>query len=179
MRQSAAAPGRKPDVLFHVPETGRLKTKGMSVSNSDLNIANQVLGIQHHPVYHNIDLHNLLNRYHCVKSVQIQSFFWSVFSCIWWEYGDLLQSEYRKIRTRKNSVFGHFPRSVCTIKRDNYISKCRRSTGYVHILTYMSIKQLIWGLGPGSLKTRTQPLRGVPWRKLLLNFKNIFYLFIF
>ena len=30
---------------------------------------------------------------HCVKSVQTRSFFWSVFSCI---------------RTRKNSVFGHF-----------------------------------------------------------------------
>ena len=33
---------------------------------------------------------------HCVKSVQIRSFFWSVFSCI---------------RTRKDSVFGHFSRS--------------------------------------------------------------------
>ena len=32
---------------------------------------------------------------HCVKSVQIQSYFWSVFSCIW---------------TRKNSVFGHISR---------------------------------------------------------------------
>ena len=42
---------------------------------------------------------------HCVKSVQIQSFFWSVFSCI--------QSDYRKIRTRKNSVFRHFLRSGC------------------------------------------------------------------
>ena len=30
---------------------------------------------------------------HCMKSVQIRSFFWSVFSCI---------------RTKKNSVFGHF-----------------------------------------------------------------------
>ena len=40
---------------------------------------------------------------HCVKSVQIRSFFWSVFSCI--------QSKYREIRTRKNSVFGHFSRS--------------------------------------------------------------------
>ena len=41
---------------------------------------------------------------HCVNSVQIRSYFWSVFSCI--------QSEYRKIRTRNNSVFGHFSRSV-------------------------------------------------------------------
>ena len=40
---------------------------------------------------------------HCVKSVQIRSFCWSVFS--------LIQSEYGEIRTRKNSVFGHFSRS--------------------------------------------------------------------
>ena len=33
---------------------------------------------------------------HCVKSVQIRSFFWSVLSCI---------------RTRKNSIFGHSSRS--------------------------------------------------------------------
>ena len=39
---------------------------------------------------------------HCVKSVQIHSFFCSVFSCIW--------NEHRKIRTRKNSAFGHFSR---------------------------------------------------------------------
>ena len=34
---------------------------------------------------------------HCVKSAQIRSFFWSVFSRIRTEYG--------KLRTRKNSVF--------------------------------------------------------------------------
>ena len=39
-------------------------------------------------------------RPHFVKSVEIRSFYWSVFSCIW--------TEYRKIRTRKISVFGHF-----------------------------------------------------------------------
>ena len=41
---------------------------------------------------------------HCVKSVQIWSFFWSLFSCI--------QAEYRKIWTRKNTVFGHFSHSA-------------------------------------------------------------------
>ena len=50
---------------------------------------------------------------HCVKSVQIRSFFWSVFSCIRTKHGD--QSEYRKIRTRKNSKFGHFLRSESEI----------------------------------------------------------------
>ena len=40
---------------------------------------------------------------HFVESVQIRSYFWSVFSCI--------QSEYRKIRSRNNSVFEHSPHS--------------------------------------------------------------------
>ena len=40
---------------------------------------------------------------YCVKSVQIRSLFWSVFFCI--------RTEYRKIRTRENSVFGYFSRS--------------------------------------------------------------------
>ena len=43
---------------------------------------------------------NIITVKHCVKSVQVWSFFWSVFSSI--------QSEYRKIRTRRNPVFGHF-----------------------------------------------------------------------
>ena len=48
--------------------------------------------------------HIIFTELHCVKSVQIRSYFWSVFSCI--------QSEYRKILTRNNSVFGHFSRNV-------------------------------------------------------------------
>ena len=40
---------------------------------------------------------------HCLKSAQIRSFLWSLFFYI--------RTEYRKIRTRKNSVFGHFSRS--------------------------------------------------------------------
>ena len=41
---------------------------------------------------------------HWAKNVQILSFFWSVSSCI---------------RTRKNSVFGHFSRSECLMLRFN------------------------------------------------------------
>ena len=43
-----------------------------------------------------------------MKSVQMRSLSWSVFSRIWTEY----REKCRKIRTRKNSVFGHFSRSV-------------------------------------------------------------------
>ena len=57
--------------------------------------------------------------------VQIRSIFWSVFSCARTEYGDLrskspIQSEYRKIRTRKYSIFGHFSRSDELKKRWNF-----------------------------------------------------------
>ena len=41
---------------------------------------------------------------HCVKFVQIRSFFWSIFPRI--------QSDYGKTWTRKNSVFGHFLHSA-------------------------------------------------------------------
>ena len=73
---------------------------------------------------------------HCMKSVQIRSFFWCVFSRIRTEYGEILrispysirmwentdqnriQYECGKIRTRKNSVIGHILHTVgCT----NYI----------------------------------------------------------
>ena len=46
-----------------------------------------------------------------VKSVQIRIYFWSVFSCI--------PTEYRKIRIRNNSVFGHFSRSDGVGRRMN------------------------------------------------------------
>ena len=45
---------------------------------------------------------------HCMKTVQIWSFFWSVFFCI---------------RTRKNSVFGHFSRSEDRVLRGNVFSQ--------------------------------------------------------
>ena len=54
------------------------------------------------------------NEIHCVKSVQIRSFFWSVFYRIQTENGETeykvslrIQAECGKVRTRKNSVFGH------------------------------------------------------------------------
>ena len=43
---------------------------------------------------------HLKKKYHCVKSVQIQSFFWSIFSCI--------RTENTKIWTRKTSYSDTF-----------------------------------------------------------------------
>ena len=57
-----------------------------------------------------------LKNEHCVKSVQIRSFsnaYFHVFGLYTEIYGvnRRIQSTYRKIWTRKNSVFGHFSRS--------------------------------------------------------------------
>ena len=60
---------------------------------------------------------------HCEESVQMRSFFWSWFSCT--------QSEYRKMRTRKNFVFGHF-------------SRC--SWVLAIIIQRTDIKQILWKL---------------------------------
>ena len=66
---------------------------------------------------------------HYVKNVQIRSFFWSVFSCIW--------TEYRKIRTRKNCVFGHSTHSACeswkkTQTEEEKINRARRHLALRH-----------------------------------------------
>ena len=55
---------------------------------------------------------------HCVKSVQIRSFFFAYFSVFGLNTEILnlrIQFKYGKIRSRKNSVFEHFSRSVCFI----------------------------------------------------------------
>ena len=54
-----------------------------------------------------------------MKSIQLRSYFWSVFSCI--------QSEYRKIPTRNNSAFEHFSR--CEVHRFLFFfSDCYRKS---------------------------------------------------
>ena len=55
------------------------------------------------------DIEDIKNyKLHCVKSVQIWSYFWSVFSCI--------RAEYKKIWTRKISVFWHFSCSIVRLR---------------------------------------------------------------
>ena len=67
MSKLAATPGTKSYVLFHLSETVEFKTKGISASDSDLNISDENLGIQHH----NIDVHNLFNCYVFVNKIAI------------------------------------------------------------------------------------------------------------
>ena len=82
---------------------------------------------------------------HCVKSIQVWNFFWSVFSCI--------QSEYRKIPTR-SSAFGHFSRSdslnyhhYFLRKFLNYLSLVNPFPVSVPILYSLKIPENLWFFG--------------------------------
>ena len=63
---------------------------------------------------------NFVVAVHYLKSVQIRSFFCSVFSCIRTEHGDLLPKSLYAVRiqenlTRKNSVFGQFHAVIISV----------------------------------------------------------------
>ena len=73
----------------------------------------------------------------CVKSVQIQSYFLSVFSCI--------QSEYRRILTRNYSVFGHFSSSEV-----EYLSHSRK----YDLTYYQQLLRIVRELGKSSKTKR-------------------------
>ena len=79
---------------------------------------------------------------HWVKNVQILSYFWSVFSCI--------RTEYRKIRTRNNSAFGHFSRSdKYTIMEKINATRLRNQTKLKRIKKLdTSYRQKFWVLWP-------------------------------
>ena len=72
---------------------------------------------------------------HCVKSAQIRSFFWFVFSCIRTEYGDLQSKSPYTVRIQENAdqkkcVFGHFSRSnslIVEIKANSMVSIFKNS----------------------------------------------------
>ena len=71
-----------------------------------------------------------------MNSVQIRSYFWSVFSCI--------HSEYRKIQTRNNSVFGHFSRNGVAVDPLSNRTKFSKSPEWFDIFSsYSDLKSNI------------------------------------
>ena len=62
-----------------------------------------------------------------MKIVQIRSYFWSAFFRI--------QSEYRKIRTRNNSVFGHFSRSAIPLRLSGH--SCQKNAYWRKFLKFI------------------------------------------
>ena len=62
---------------------------------------------------------------HCVKSVQTRSFFWSVFSLIWTEYGEIWSISRYSVQMRENTdqkklrIWTHFTQWSC-IKQETF-----------------------------------------------------------
>ena len=67
---------------------------------------------------------------YCVKSLEIRSYFWSVFSCI--------QSEFKKIQTRNNSVYGHFSRSEVGLYEVESVDNANMITTAVNTKEYFA-----------------------------------------
>ena len=72
------------------------------------------------PVYEVLKM-PALDSLHCVESVQIRSFFRSVFSRIRTEYGEILRISPYSVQMRENadqnnSEYGHFLRNVLQIR---------------------------------------------------------------
>ena len=87
---------------------------------SDFNDFNREKSFQGNNIHEQVYTYNKTVLGHCVKSVQIRSFFWSVFTYIRTEI------QMQKIRSRKNSVFGHFSRSSC-MQNKTFTCNCRGS----------------------------------------------------
>ena len=99
----------------HVSTQARKHAKHASTqARQARNLADSISTLQKSKTIKTQNLKMFANGLYCVKSVQIRSCSWSVFSHIQTEYRVSLriQSKCGKIRTRINSVFGHFSRSV-------------------------------------------------------------------
>ena len=70
----------------------RISENGLTLDQNSIKKTNQNWKLSKFDFWPKLNMRNS----HCVKSVQIRSFFWS---------------EYRKIRIRKNFIFGHFLRN--------------------------------------------------------------------
>ena len=90
---------------------------------------------------------------HCMKIVQIRSFFWSVFSCIY--------SEYRKTRTRKNPVFGHFTQLREFRVRASYFST---SVIFVCKFTFYFSPKVLLSVTPRILRLLKQAFFFFPYQ---------------
>lgn len=68
--QSSSAPGGRPDLLFHIPSASGYSNQGLLVDSTEISIAENVMGIDHHPVFKNKDLHDLLICYMGIHHLQ-------------------------------------------------------------------------------------------------------------
>ena len=71
IRQSAQTPGGVPEILFYMPNTVGYELNGVNVDDNQIQTIENILGIQHAPMYKNIDLWELLNCYMQIYNLEL------------------------------------------------------------------------------------------------------------
>ena len=117
------------------PKHGQAKVKSLATKSCKIfNVFHHFVDPRHCRVYDFQTLFQHFHDGHCLKSVQMRRFSWSVFSYIQTEYVDLLhKSPYlvgiQENTDQKNSIFGHFSYSRWSLlQRNQYIDFLSLST---------------------------------------------------
>ena len=71
VRQSSSSPGGKPDILYYLPKTVGYSKMGLTVSEEYLTIAEEIVGLNHHPLHCNKTVQELLICYVHIHDTEI------------------------------------------------------------------------------------------------------------
>ena len=106
--------------------------------------------------------------YHCVKSTRIRSIFWSVFSCIQTEYGEILRISPYSVRMRENTdqkklrIWTHFTQCTRFLKKVNLAEDCHSASIFFRTLFWQFDHMIdcFWQKLQTQNSPKTRSLRG-------------------
>ena len=71
IRKSLTSPGGVPEILFNAPSTVGFDKKGYSVDDLDLRVAQDIIGIDQHPICKNDEMHELFICYINIYKLEV------------------------------------------------------------------------------------------------------------
>ena len=71
IRKSSTSPGGVPEILFNAPSTVGFDKKGYSVDDLDLRVAQDIIGIDQHPICKNDEMHELFICYINIYKLEV------------------------------------------------------------------------------------------------------------
>ena len=71
IRRSSTSPGGVPEILFNAPPTVGFDKKGYSVDYLDLRVAQDIIGIDQHPICKNDEMHELFICYINIYKLEV------------------------------------------------------------------------------------------------------------
>ena len=71
IRKSSTSPGSIPEILFNAPSTVGFDKKGYSVDDLDLRVAQDIIGIEQHPICKNDEIHELFICYINIYKLEV------------------------------------------------------------------------------------------------------------